>query len=572
MESGPREAVTPDHDNAILRPFATAYSQSYQNQNAWPKQMRANAKIGKSLTDAGITSQAALHAWLDQMEDDIHLDLNDFEADSDALKLLPARISRLNKVIPLDVVGDKLFIAISYPYEQRLIDEISMASGFQVIALPAYEHQIGIALKKIMARDLRPQIDKILQEFMQGDSAASQGEPRMAGSSIKEDAPVIRLINSILSQAVLEECSDIHIDIAAQQVRVRFRIDGKLNDFLVFPRQFHPVMASRIKVMAGLDIAEKRIPQDGRFRLSVLDREVDFRVATLPTTGGEKVVIRILDKTNVLMGLEHLGLSQTNLDLLKRSLQRPHGLLLVTGSTGSGKTTTLYNILGTMDWKANNIVTLEDPVEYSMPGINQVQVNTKAGLTFAEGLGSILRQDPDIIMLGEIRDYRTARLAVQASLTGHLVLSTLHTNTAASTVVRLLDLGIEKFLLSNCLAGVISQRLVRRLCIHCRNRFQLDSKTAQELGLESESGGYYFKPVGCKLCGYSGYQGRIAIQEVMHVGPLTSAAIYRGASDDDIGRSARKEGMVSIKKDGVNKAKEGWTSLEEVLKIALTEN
>ncbi|NMC27885.1 MAG: type II/IV secretion system protein, partial [Syntrophomonadaceae bacterium] len=424
MENGPRNALTPDHENLIPRPLANAYSQAYKNQNTWSKRLRADAKIGRSLGEAGINSQAALNAWLDQMDEDIHLNLNEFEADSDALKLIPARVLKLNKVIPLDVVEDKLFIAISYPYEQRLIDEISMASGLQVIALPAYEHQIGVVMKKIMARDLRPQVDKVLQEFMQGDSASPQAEPRNAASSSKEDAPVVRLINIILNQAVLDECSDIHIDVAAQQVRVRFRIDGSLSDFLVFPLKFHAVMVSRIKVMAGLDIAEKRIPQDGRFRLAVWDREVDFRVATLPTTGGEKVVIRILDKTNVLTGLENLGLSQSNLDLVKRSLQRPHGMLLVTGSTGSGKTTTLYNILGTMDRKAQNIVTLEDPVEYSMPGINQVQVNNKAGLTFAEGLGSILRQDPDVIMLGEIRDCRTASLAVQASLTGHLVLST----------------------------------------------------------------------------------------------------------------------------------------------------
>jgi len=571
MGSGSRNSLSQDHGNMNPQPSVTAYGRSYQVQNAWPRRLINDARIGRSLADAGITSQAALNAWLDQIEDDIHLDLIDFEADSQSLKLLPARVLRLNKVVPLDLVDDKLFIAITYPYEQWLIDEINMASGLQVIALPAHEHQIRVVIKKVMVRDLRSKIDKVLQEFIQADALPSPGEPRMAGSSTKEDGPVIRLVNNILSQAVLEECSDIHIDIAAQQVRVRFRIDGKLNDFLVFPRQFHPVMASRIKVMAGLDIAEKRIPQDGRFRLPVWDREVDFRVATLPTAGGEKVVLRILDKTNVLMGLEHLGLSQNNLDLVKRLVKRPHGLLLVTGSTGSGKTTTLYNLLGTMDSNANNIVTLEDPVEYSMPGINQVQVNTKAGLTFAEGLGSILRQDPDIIMLGEIRDYSTARLAVQGALTGHLVLSTLHTNTAVGAVARLLDLGIEKFLLANCLAGVISQRLVRRLCIHCRKRFQLDSETARELGIDGESGGYYFKPVGCNLCGYSGYQGRIAIQEVMHVGPLTSEAIYRGASDDDIDRTARKEGMISINKDGVNKAKEGWTSLHEVLKIVLTE-
>jgi len=568
MDSGSRDLMSSGQDDMVPGLFSAACCQTNQIQIAWNEQLRANVKIGKTLADAGITSQAVLNAWLDQMAEDTHFDLTDFEADYSALKLLPAQILRVNRVIPLDILEDKLFVAIRYPYEQRLLDEISMATGLQVIALPAYEHQIRIALKKIMANDLRPKIDKVLHEFMHGDSV---GEPRMAGSSSKEDAPVIRLVNSILGQAVVEECSDIHIDIESQQVRVRFRVDGKLYDFLVFPHQFHSVMASRIKVMAGLDIAEKRIPQDGRFRLSVWDREVDFRVATLPTTGGEKLVIRVLDKYNVLIGLEYLGLSQPNLDLVRRTVQEPHGMLLVTGSTGSGKTTTLYNILGTMDNQTQNIITLEDPVEYSMPGINQVQVNAKAGLTFAEGLGSILRQDPDIIMLGEIRDHNTAKLAVQAALTGHLVLSTLHTNTAVGTVARLLDLGIEKFLLANCLVGVISQRLVRSLCIHCRKRFQLDSKTAQELGLSDEGGSYYFKPVGCKLCDYSGYQGRIAIQEVMNVGPITREAIYNGASDDDLARAACKEGMISMKKDGVNKARAGWTSLEEVLNFVLME-
>jgi type IV pilus assembly protein PilB len=322
--------------------------------------------------------------------------------------------------------------------------------------------------------------------------------------------------------------------------------------------------------MAGMDIAEKRIPQDGRMRMTFEGRTVDFRISTLPAIFGEKVVLRILDRANALTTVDQLGLSAKTKESLLSLSHRPYGMVLVTGPTGSGKTTTLYSLLGEINSIDKNIITLEDPVEYSLPGISQVQVNTKTGLTFAAGLRSILRQDPDVIMVGEIRDPETAQLAVQAALTGHLVFSTLHTNSASGAVARLTDMKIENFLLTSSLAGVVAQRLVRKLCPNCRRPYRLSNEMAEKLGISERSGDEFYRAVGCNMCRQLGYQGRIAVHEVITVGPRLRECINRGhASEDDIEATAVEEGMIIIKKDGVNKALEGLTTLEEVMKAVL---
>lgn len=378
----------------------------------------------------------------------------------------------------------------------------------------------------------------------------------------------VGLFHEILSQAVHQRASDIHVERREKDIRLRFRIDGVMYSVAVLPAEIHPQLLSRIKILAGMDIAEKRLPQDGRFTCNDQKGRVDCRVSTLPTIHGEKAVIRILDRAEAVVELQQLGLSVPNLQVLRSLSRNSHGLLLATGPTGSGKTSTLYALLRHINTVERNIITLEDPVEYSLENINQVQINTKAGLRFAGGLRSTLRQDPDVIMVGEIRDEETAQLAVHAALTGHLVLSTLHTNSAAAAVARLLDMGCEPYLLASALTGIIAQRLVRLLCPFCRQVYTAGTRESKVLQQPDICGQAFYRPAGCGHCFGSGYKGRTAIQEVLTVGVRLKKAIYAGArSEEEIERLAMANYMIPIKKDGIAKARQGVTSLEEVLKV-----
>jgi type IV pilus assembly protein PilB len=406
----------------------------------------------------------------------------------------------------------------------------------------------------------------LLGNYPQDDNFVNiRKNPRL--SKLDQDAPIVLLVNSILTQAVEEGCSDIHIEPQQQDIRLRFRLDGELYEAARLPLSLLAPMVSRIKIMAGMDISEKRLPQDGRFRATIEEREVDFRASTLPTAWGEKLVLRILDRANALTQIMQLGFSCNNQEKLLALAHRSQGMVLVTGPSGSGKTTTLYSILTQINSIEKNIITLEDPVEYTLPGVNQVQINPKAGLTFASGLRSILRQDPDVIMVGEIRDRETAHLAVQAALTGHLVFSTLHTNSAAGSIARLRDMGIEDFLLASSLAGVVSQRLVRKLCCYCRQEYSIEEQLAEKLGLPLDKGRVFFRSKGCQACRNTGYRGRIALQEIMLLGPEIRDLFNRGESSEDrLEKVAIENGMISIMLDAINKAREGQSSLEEVMK------
>ncbi|HZJ85307.1 MAG TPA: GspE/PulE family protein, partial [Syntrophomonadaceae bacterium] len=363
---------------------------------------------------------------------------------------------------------------------------------------------------------------------------------------------------------------DVHIEPLEDDVRVRFRIDGELWEVLSLPKKSYPAIVSRIKIMGNLDISEKRIPQDGRTRMKIDGREIDFRLSTLPSIHGEKLVLRILDRTNAIMSLERLGFSSINEGRIRSLISRPYGMVIVTGPTGSGKTTTLYSVLTELNNPNRNIITLEDPVEYSLVGITQVQINTKAGLTFPAGLRSILRQDPDIIMVGEMRDGETANLGVRAALTGHLFFSTLHTNSAAGTVARMVNMGIENYLLSSSLAGIVSQRLIRRLCKNCCELYKLDEETSVQLNMQEFIGQEFFAPVGCNMCRQSGYSGRMALHEVLVVGlEMHKAITHKIQSENELEEIAIKEGMVTMRQDGINKALQGMTSLQEVMKGVL---
>ena len=384
----------------------------------------------------------------------------------------------------------------------------------------------------------------------------------------EDDAPIIRLINAVLAEAIRENASDIHVETFEKQLVVRFRVDGVMREIVRPKRALAPLLVSRIKVMAKLDIAEKRVPQDGRISLRIGGREVDVRVSTMPASNGERVVMRLLDKQAGRLNLNNLGMSDKTLTRLRDVVRKPHGIFLVTGPTGSGKTTTLYSSLAELESATINILTVEDPIEYNLPGIGQTQVNNKADMTFARGLRAILRQDPDVVMVGEIRDLETAEVAVQASLTGHLVMSTLHTNSAVGAVMRLVDLGVEPFHLATCLVGMLAQRLVRVLCPHCREQVRADSFECQFLGMDYARAPTIYRAAGCEQCGHSGFRGQVGIYELVVVDDALRERIHDRASEQELTRHVRRT-CPGIREDGRDKVLSGVTTVQEILRVTL---
>lgn len=535
---------------------------------ALSEQRRTREKLGRILVQRGILTEQQLIEALEFLMGIPHIKMSSVEVDPELIKMVPINLIRLHRVLPVSRRKNTMTLAMSDPQNQKAIDDIQMATGLNVIPVLAGENDLDVAIRQNLAFQMDPSMEKILGELHTEQKLLPKKEVQPV--KVVDDAPMIRMVNSMLVQAIQGRASDIHIEPQEKETRVRFRIDGELYQVLTIPQQNHAALVSRIKIMGGMDIAEKRLPQDGRFRFEVDMREVDFRLSTLPTTYGEKVVMRILDQSYALTRIEQLGLSPRNKENLLLLARRPFGMILVTGPTGSGKTTTLYSVLNEVNSLDRNIITLEDPVEYTLAGINQVQTNPRAGLTFASGLRSCLRQDPDIIMVGEIRDRETAELAVQASLTGHLVFSTLHTNSAAGSLARLNDMGIEDFLVGSSLAGVVGQRLIRKLCSNCRESYTLDEETAHRLGIPEQAGLQYYRATGCNMCRNMGYQGRMAIHEVLMVSNTVRHLINRGEHDERIvEQTASQEGFISIKEDGILKAKQGLTTLEEVMKAVL---
>ncbi|MEK8080857.1 type II secretion system ATPase GspE [Pseudomonas sp. XK-1] len=457
--------------------------------------------------------------------------------------------------------------------------------GVELVALAEAQRMIGAQLA---LRGLTQEaFEQALGQAYQHDSASMQLAEDIGGSldlaalaeqvpetedllEQEDDAPIIRLINAILGEAIKENASDIHLETFEKRLVVRFRVDGILREVLEPKRELAALLVSRIKVMARLDIAEKRIPQDGRISLKVGGREVDVRVSTLPSANGERVVLRLLDKQAGRLNLQHLGMSARDRDLMEATVRKPHGILLVTGPTGSGKTTTLYASLVSLNDRSRNILTVEDPIEYHLEGIGQTQVNAKVDMTFSRGLRAILRQDPDVVMVGEIRDKETAEIAVQASLTGHLVLSTLHTNSAIGAITRLVDMGVEPFLLSSSLLGVLAQRLVRVLCPHCKEAYQADAAECTLLGVSAVSPPNLYHARGCAECHQQGYRGRTGIYELVVFDDQLRTLIHNAASEQDMVRHARTLGS-SIRADGMRNVLAGVTTLEEVLRVTREE-
>ncbi len=509
------------------------------------------------------------------------IDLNNYEIDPDVLELIPGNVARKYTFFPLFRIDDTLLIAMPDPKDVKVIDKVTQITQMEISPALSSINAIRAAISKYYGEEetssmkavSNEEIQDIL-EIIEEEEGTQQRETSTAElAALADEAPVVKMTNMVLTQGIVEGASDIHINPEEDQLRVRYRVDGILRDSLHLPKNLQEAVISRIKILSNLDIAEHRIPQDGQMRLRVNDgRQIDIRVSTLPSANGENVVLRILDKSAALLNLENLGFEEDVHGILNRILDNAYGIILVTGPTGSGKTTTLYAALNRLSTIEKNVITLEDPIEFRLPLIRQSQVNHKAGMTFAKGLRAILRQDPDICMVGEIRDTETAEIAVQAALTGHLVLSTLHTNSAAGAITRLEEMTIEPFLISTAVLGVMAQRLVRRICSNCKEEVELHydvpPAVLKSLGLDDDPSSIkFYHGRGCKKCLNTGYKGRLSIIEILPITEGVREKILQSASSEEIEKHAMKEGMRPLLHDGWIKVLKGITTLEEVMRV-----
>jgi type IV pilus assembly protein PilB len=481
-------------------------------------------------------------------------------------------MSRAYKLVPIGKLGNKLFVAMADPLNVLALDDLKQRTKLEIIPMITTERAVTEALSGVNTASAA--MDQALRDAAEASAADAEVVEEKREeidldrlSQESNDGPVVKIVNLILVQALKEKASDIHIEPYEKTLKLRYRVDGSLIDAAAPPKALQLSIASRIKILAGLDIAERRLPQDGRFRIRVSGKEVDLRISFLPTVYGEKIVIRLLDKSSLSGSIDQLGMDEHTLTEFRKAIDAPHGMILVTGPTGSGKTTTLYTVLQELNNPEYNIVTVEDPIEYQLPGINQVAVKSEIGLDFASALRSILRQDPDIVMIGEIRDNETADIAVKAALTGHQVLSTLHTNDAAGAITRLDDMGIEPFLISTSILLTCAQRLVRRVCPNCREEFEPEPELLEKLELQSAGDVTFFHGAGCERCKNRGYMGRAAIIEVLPITETIRRLIIKRASGTVIKNQAIAEGMKTLRMVGVDKAREGITTLEEVYRV-----
>jgi type IV pilus assembly protein PilB len=495
------------------------------------------------------------------------VELLTYPIDSTAISRVTPAICRRHEVLPIAFSNGRLVLAMADPGNVIAIDDVRAAARMQVEAVGVERSDLLAAIDRFLRAD--GELNDLTTALLEKNAPVETPDFGIADSP-DGDAPIVRFVNLLVSQAIQDHASDIHIEPAEHDLRVRYRIDGVLHEMQVAPKSIQNGVISRLKIMSDIDIAERRKPQDGRMSVRHGGRKIDLRVATLPTVWGEEVVMRILDNPNSNLDVRDLALLDHNFKTYEKSYQKPYGMILVTGPTGSGKSTTLYTTLGAVARPEINVITVEDPVEYRMEGINQVQVNPKAGLTFASALRSILRSDPDVVLIGEIRDHETAQIAIEASLTGHLVLSTLHTNDAPSAITRLTEMDIEPFLVGSALDCVVAQRLARRLCTHCKApvTHDLDYLANLRFGFDPDQAApSIYQPVGCTSCSNTGYRGRIAVQEVMSVTEEIERLAVSRASSAEIGRLAREQGMITLREDGWEKVRMGLTSVEEILRV-----
>lgn len=533
-----------------------------QLENALQMQKQSKERLGEIILSLGYVSEENMIEVLEFQLGVPRIELKEESINKAAALTIPVQMAEKYKVIPVSKEGRKLTLAMVDPTNFYAIDDVRLLVGCEVVPMIAREKDVLRAISKVYGvNDL---VEKAVTRLQPEETLVVE---QMQAT---EDAPMIGIVNSLFSQAVRERASDIHIEPQETILRVRFRIDGVLREFSSFPMNIHAALVSRVKIMGHMDISERRVPQDGRIQIQEAGRAIDIRVSTLPTIYGEKIVMRILDKQGVMLDIGRLGFSDGNLDKYRRLFTQSYGMILITGPTGSGKTTTLYSTLGELSTPAKNVITIEDPVEYRLEGINQVQVNPKTGMTFAGGLRAVLRQDPNIVMVGEIRDGETADIAIRAALTGHLVLSTLHTNDAPGAVSRLLDMDVEPFLVSSSVLGVIAQRLVRVICPKCKQAYAPapDSPERSFLELAQTQEVTLYRGAGCPECGNSGYKGRMSVHEVMPVSSTVRELITQRRSADEIREAAVREGMLCMKDDGIAKALAGRTTVAEVMRVA----
>jgi len=533
-------------------------------QRALDEHRNTPKSLGRVLIDLGYIRERDLVRALAEQVGLEFVDLTEYRIDAAAAALLPEALCRRYRALPIGEEDGKLLVAMSDPANVYALDDIRTITGRDVRPVVATANDVEQSIQKFSG--MGEQVEALATEA--ADALDTEGS--VAVEAAVEEAPIVKLVQAIMTQAAADRASDVHIEPTETDVRVRFRVDGVLHEVMHSPKSIQGGLISRLKVMGDLNIAEKRIPQDGRVSLRINNRSLDLRLATLPTVHGEKIVIRILDKSNALLQLSELGFLPQAFESYERSFRKPYGAILVTGPTGSGKSTTLYATLNIVNSVDRHIVTVEDPVEYRLPGVNQMQVNPKAGLTFASALRSILRADPDIILIGEIRDRETAMIAVESALTGHLVLSSLHTNDAPSAITRLIEMQVETFLVGSAIDCVVAQRLARKLCEKCKQAYAPEGSELIEAGF-AESRipelGLFFRASGCQSCSNTGYRGRIGLYEVMPMTEEIERLTVERASSETVKRVAIEQGMYTLRDDGLYKAASGLTSIEEIARV-----
>ena len=529
-------------------------------------QRTTGKKLGEVLNDERIVSEQQIIEALEFQLGVPHIDLSKTSIDVEAVKLIDESLAKRYLLVPISRTNTTLTVAMSDPTNIFAMDDIRMSTGLEINPTIATKKDITGAIEQYYDTE---NAKKALEEFERKDETLEEVEAlnEMELTELN-NAPVVKLVNSIIKQAANKKVSDIHIEPFEKYVKVRFRIDGDLREIMTPSKSVHGALTTRIKIMAKMNIVEKRIPQDGRIEMIVDGRAVDMRVSVLPTVNGEKVVIRLLDSENFMLTKKELGFTDANLKKFDGMIDNPNGIILVTGPTGSGKSTTLYTVLRELSDPTKNIITVEEPVEYQMDGINQVNVNSKVGLTFASALRSILRQDPDVIMIGEIRDEETAQIAVRAAITGHLVLSTMHTNDTSSTIARLVDTGVEPYLVSSSLKGVTAQRLVKRICTSCKLSYEASEEEKKILGMPILQPLTLYTGKGCNTCNQSGYKGRIAIHELLTIDSELRNLIDKGSTTDELRKGTEKQGMTTLRDNCIEIALQGITTIQQVLEVS----
>ncbi len=549
-----------------------------QLKEALKLQKETGGKLGETLIKLGFVSEEDITECLSQQFGVPSINLAHFEIDSSVIKLIPADVARKYNILPVNKTGATITIAMADPTNVFAMDDIKFMTGYNVEPVVASELGIKAAIDNYYGTTSSLELKKVMEDLQTQESAdleVLEEEEELDVNELTEgaeEAPVVKLVNLILTDAIKRGASDIHIEPYEKEFRVRFRIDGLLYEIMNPPLKLRDAMTSRMKILAKLDISEKRLPQDGRIKLKMKlnekNKELDFRVSVLPTLFGEKIVMRLLDKDNLRLDMTKLGFEPESLVKFEEAIFKPWGMVLVTGPTGSGKTNTLYSALAKVNSPEVNIMTAEDPVEFNLPGINQVQMKESIGLNFAATLRSFLRQDPNIILVGEIRDFETAEIAIKAALTGHLVLSTLHTNDAPSTINRLMNMGIEPFLVATSVQLIAAQRLVRRVCFNCKEVVEMSTQALLNLGYKKDEAGTFevFKGRGCDKCNNTGYKGRVGLIEVMEISDDIRDLILSGGTAIDIKKKAAETGMISLRRSGLIKIKDGVTTIDEVVR------